>query len=369
MDVVAMLKSDNPYFQARAIWVLANMGAQGREETRKLLDHDEPLIRTTAYRALRQVEENILPFAEKLVNDPSGFVRREVAVSLRDLPFADTKALLLRLAQNFDGKDRWYSASFAAACKGHEDVVYQDLLKLFDAETRPADQWDEPLASLVWSIHPASAVTALKIRASSDRLAANERTSALTALAFIQTPQAVRAMVDLSKSNIQGIAEQATYWLSFRQGNDWYTLIDWSKTGIDTEHQRIVAAMKVRMVKILDERLPFDEKKWNVSDMARSAVGGQMLMGMLAEDKLPKDLFPAVEELIFQNPDMSVRMQAGNYFGGRREKIFSIGRNYSVKGQRRRWTKSVRCILRDLPQGKKIRSRYRSGTHDDRRKV
>ncbi|MDH4297434.1 MAG: c-type cytochrome [Cyclobacteriaceae bacterium] len=313
-SVLQLLSSKNPYHQARAVWVLTNLSDNGRAEVRKLLDHDDALIRVTAFRALRQFEMDIIPIADKMSNDPSPFVRREVAVALRDLPFDKTRPVLLRLAEQHDGIDRWYAESIATACAGHEDEFYQALLRTLNPEHKQADQWDEKLASLVWSLHPSTAVESLKIRATSNRINAEEHEKALTALAFIQTPQAALAMISLSKSALPDVADKSTYWLSFRQSNDWYSLVNWNETGIDTEHQRLIAAMKVKMGKILDEHLPFNEKKWNAQDMARNPVGGQMLLGMTAEDKLPRELYPVVEDLIFSNPDQAVRMQAGNYF-------------------------------------------------------
>jgi len=322
--VSALLNDSNPYHRARAIWVLANLGEEGRTKVQGLLEVPDVLTRATAFRALRQVEKDILPFAKRLSSDSSAFVRREVVASLRDLPFSDTKPLLLHLMQFADAGDRWYSASLAAACVGHEDEVYRDLLKVFNVENKPAGQWDETLASLVWSLCPPSAVGALAQRATSDQVSPGERGRALTALAFINTPQAAHTMVALSKSTLREVADQATYWISFRQSNDWYTLIDWKKTGIDTEYQRTLSSMKVSMGRILDERLPFNEKKWNAQSMARSAVGGQMLMGMVSENKLPKELFPVVQDLILQNPNLSVRVQAEHYFKKPGEKSFNL---------------------------------------------
>ena len=48
--------------------------------------------------------------------------------------------------------------------------------------------------------------------------------------------------------------------------------------------------------------------------MAKEVMGAQMLLGLLAEDKLPKELYPYVEELISKNANASVRMQASGYF-------------------------------------------------------
>jgi putative heme-binding domain-containing protein len=121
-------------------------------------------------------------------------------------------------------------------------------------------------------------------------------------------------MRKLTRSSRPEVAEQAIYWLAFRQSNDWFSLLDWSKTGIDTEQARKVAAMKVRMGKILDEHMPFNEQKWNAQAMARDPLGGKMLLGMAADGKLPQTLYPVVADLIFENPDQAVQMQAMLYF-------------------------------------------------------
>ena len=313
-SVKKLMQSDNPYHQARAIWLLAQLGDAGKEEVHKLLDHSNELVRATAFRSLRQTESDILPYAEKLVSDPSSFVRREVAVALRDLPFDKTRSLIIKLAEQYTGKDKWYLESIVSACHGHEEEVFKEIRKTQKAEMQKADEWNDIVSSFAWSLHPASIVKDLTFRASSNHVQEADRSKALTALAFVNTREAVLAMIELSKSTLPDVAEQATYWVAFRQGNDWFTLLDWSKTGIDAERQRTIDDMKVKRSKILDERLPFNEKKWNAQDMAKSAVGGQLLIGMVAEQKLPKDLYPVVENLIFSNPDQSVRIQALNYF-------------------------------------------------------
>lgn len=313
-SVSGLLSAKNPYHQARAVWLLAQLGDSGRDKVRTLLDHPEELIRATAFRALRQTEPDILPYALKLSDDSSPFVRREVAIALRDLPFGKTHSIVLKLASQFKSDDRWYLESLALACAGHEEQVFNEILSAEKAEKQNADQWDKAVAAFAWRLHPASIVKNLKQRANATGVTEADRSNAITALAFVNTRGAALAMIDLSKSDLQDVAEQATYWVAFRQGNDWFTLLDWSKTGIDTERQRMVEAMKVKRNKILDTRLPFNEKKWNAEDMAKNAIGGQLLMGMVSENKLPQDLYPAVGKLIFKNPDQSVRIQASNYF-------------------------------------------------------
>jgi putative heme-binding domain-containing protein len=120
-------------------------------------------------------------------------------------------------------------------------------------------------------------------------------------------------MLHIAKSASQDIKEQAVYWLSFRQTNDWYSFLDWSTIKLNTAYERKLAAMKVKRQIILDERQSKDERRWRTQEMAIDSAGGQLLIGLMAENKLPELLLPVVKEHIFKNPDLSVRIQAGEY--------------------------------------------------------
>jgi putative heme-binding domain-containing protein len=121
-------------------------------------------------------------------------------------------------------------------------------------------------------------------------------------------------MVSLSQSKQQDVLEKASYWLAFRQSNDWFNLLDWSKISLNTAYERKLAEMKVKKSIVLDDHQSIYERKHQISEMSIDSVGGQMVIGMAEEKTLPKDLFHFVEEKIFSNPDATVRMQAGNYF-------------------------------------------------------
>ncbi|HEY9489192.1 MAG TPA: c-type cytochrome, partial [Chryseosolibacter sp.] len=164
---------------------------------------------------------------------------------------------------------------------------------------------------------PAVATNDLKKRASAESLAQEDRTKALTALAFISTRPAIQAMISLVRNENKSVAEQAAYWLAFRQGNDWFALWDWKRTGIDLEYERKLALMKVRRNMILDPKMPLDEKERNARGMARDVVGVHMLLGMVSEDLLPQELSPLVEELFSRHDNENVRIQGANYFSRR----------------------------------------------------
>ncbi|MGN7721719.1 PVC-type heme-binding CxxCH protein [Chitinophaga sp. 22620] len=319
-----LLDDRNPYIRARAVWLLAQLGAKGKAVVEEVLESKEVQLRATAYRALRQSNSDMLPYATKMINDTSSFVRREVAISLRDWPYEKKKPLLVELIKKFDGEDRWYLEALGAGLQGHEPDIYPEVVKIF-GEGKTAAQWNRPMAALAWRLHPPEAVPALAQRAGDQQLPAQDRQAALTALAFVNTGPAAQAMAALAKGNLRDVSEAASYWLAFRQGNDWYNLLDWSTIDLNTAYERQLATMKVKKQIITDEHQSLDERKWRVQEMAVDSVGGRLLIGMAEEKTLPKDLLPFIEQKIFVNPDATIRMQAGKYF-----KQPGSGRTYSI---------------------------------------
>ena len=334
VDAVKTLLNDpNPYIQARAIWLLSQLGSEGLLETKKLIDDNNVELRVSAFRALRQAENDILPIAEKLANDESAFVRREVLISLRDLPTEKIKPIWTKIAAKYDGTDRWYLEALGQAAEGREEEFYAAIKKMLQGANKKPEQWSKPLASITWRLHPASATQDLLIRANSESLTMNDRLESVTALAFISKKESVQAMISLAKNKNTTIAEQASYWLAFRQGNDWALLADWTNTEVDAKYELKVASMKVKKGMLLDEHQSFYERSSNAQAMAKDEVGGQMLLTLAEEGKLARDLYPAIEELIFNNPDVGVRIQASNYFKRSGSKtLSSIPAMLKIKG-------------------------------------
>ncbi|MEO8764334.1 MAG: PVC-type heme-binding CxxCH protein [Ginsengibacter sp.] len=325
--VKGLLNDKNPFVQARAVWLLSKLGDVGRKEAENILENSDEKLRATAFRALRQTGPGFLVYAKKLAEDKSPFVRREVAIALRDIPFADKKEILLSLARQYDGEDRWYLEALGSAMDSDAGAWY-DELKALPAQKGlvSSRDWKKPMSDFAWRLHPANAVNDILARISDSLLPAGERSRMLTALAFINEKPAAHAMLDIAKSKSPVIKEQAAYWLSFRQSNDWFNLLDWSKIEFNGAYERNLAKMKVRRQIILDERQSMDERKWQTEEMAKDSIGGQMLIGLEAEKKIPQAILPFVEEFIFNNPDQAVRTQAGKYF-----KRPGNGKIYSVE--------------------------------------
>lgn len=309
-EVKKLLKDTNPYVQARAVWLLAKMGDEGVKEVEKVLDSDDVNLKITAFRALRQVKTDILPIAEKLSTDKNVAVRREVAITLRDLPLTSTKGIINNLVNAYNGTDRFEIEAIGQALDGKESAYYQ-LIKA----TLPKDPttWNKPTASLIWRLHPVEAINDLKIRASARNLKETQRKQALTALAFIKAKRAVMAMLELTKNPLKDVSEQAFWWVNFRKTNDWADLMDWEKaanTQMSAQQKQMLALEK----QMLDKNQPQATREKAAEKLANDKIGGKMLLSLAGENRLPKEVRNVVAEHIFNNPDKSIRMMASDYF-------------------------------------------------------
>jgi putative membrane-bound dehydrogenase-like protein len=216
--VAALLDDANPYIRARATWLLADLGAGGVERVTALLTSPDAGARLTAFRALRRHNVNVLANGRKLAADPSAAVRRAVAISLRDVPFADSKETLLTLAKGYDGVDRTYLEAWGIGCTGKENEIYAALTA--NAERDPL-KWSPAYAGLVWRLTPAAAAPQLAARAGAAALPEPVRLAATTALGFIPTPESAAALLDLAQHAKGRVQQQAFWWLLNYKDTRW----------------------------------------------------------------------------------------------------------------------------------------------------
>jgi putative heme-binding domain-containing protein len=122
---------------------------------------------------------------KELLRDPSAAVRRDLLLSLRDVDPTLAKPLILTLAKQYDGKDRFYLEAIGIAV-GHSDEARRELslgdfneeqevlrrtsqrqlrrgllLAHFD-EQFPA--WNDQVANLIWELRPAQVLPRLEKR-------------------------------------------------------------------------------------------------------------------------------------------------------------------------------------------------------------
>ncbi len=117
-----LVEADDTNERARALWVLDRLGPPHREAVVKTLSHPDETLRALAVRILRRHGTEYLEQLAALAPDGSLEVRRELLLAMRHWPAARAVPLWLRLAQSYDGTDRYQleALNLAAADRRQE---------------------------------------------------------------------------------------------------------------------------------------------------------------------------------------------------------------------------------------------------------
>jgi putative membrane-bound dehydrogenase-like protein len=150
----------NPYYVARAIYVLAQLDdIKGPAMVKLMLSSNEEQWRIVAIRALRMAgHQSMVPVIESLADDPSSAVRRELLAMMRGLDWEEIKAPLAKLIAGYDGENRWYLEALGAVCDDYAQQVYDQLVKPQQPELA---KWDQRQKNLAWRIRSSEALADL----------------------------------------------------------------------------------------------------------------------------------------------------------------------------------------------------------------
>lgn len=176
--------SKNPRFRARALWLLAE-GKDGQQAVRQALKNDQPDIRITAVRAARRIGMDMVQVANQMMGDSSPGVLRELCLAMNYQPTERAIPVLVKLADKFDGTDRWYLEALGIGATGRE----QELL---DAWKQDHQNNDPKVAQgIEWRLKMQAVPMGQAARAAStgEQFASAART----------TPSAIDSQVMLSK--------------------------------------------------------------------------------------------------------------------------------------------------------------------------
>ena len=162
--VLAFLKEneEDPALSSRAMWVLAQLGEDGRKVVESHLDDGKgEQAHVVAYRALRLADPiSLLERAAESAASKFLSVRREVALSLKPFPFEDCLEILSELIDSYDGSNRYYLEALGIAFSGKEAEVFRELVSL--KHPVPAI-WSAKAKNLAWRLHTPEAIRALDI--------------------------------------------------------------------------------------------------------------------------------------------------------------------------------------------------------------
>ncbi|MDF1743842.1 MAG: c-type cytochrome, partial [Gimesia sp.] len=140
-----LFQSDNQRFRARALWLLAKIKGKTEHYVSLALNDSNPDIRITGLRAARRYNLDVIPYVQQLVNDASPQVRRECLIALHHNQASAAPGLWVKLADQYDGKDRWYLEALGIGMDEQEQKFISAWLK------QAGDKWDTPVGrDLLW---------------------------------------------------------------------------------------------------------------------------------------------------------------------------------------------------------------------------
>ncbi len=306
----ALLSDPNEFVRARAIFVLAALGNNGQEIIKKNFKSLSSELQVAAFRALKKQNLDPMTLANWAINEPNVGLKREIAISLRDVPYAKSKDLLLQLATAYDGTDATYLVALGIGIDTRNELFYADYAK--NLAQNPLE-YTAAQSGILFGLHPKAAVKNLAVRASSNTLTALQNKQAINTIAFVNTPEAINAMVKLAKNPTKEIAAQAEYWVSFRKTNDWQNLVSWK----NLDQQMLTPSQKNMIVlknELVLKTTPSSRITKIAEKMALDSYGGKLLLAEAASGKLSNKAKEAINAHIFNNPDLSIRSMAADYF-------------------------------------------------------
>ena len=140
-----LLKDEDIRIVARAIWCLGKLPGKGQAAVDQALGSKEADLRIVGIRLAREFKLLVLNVVEKLVSDPDAAVRRECAIALRHNTAPRAAELWVKLAQQHDGKDRWYLEALGVGADKQWDAFLAAWL------AKVGDQWNTPAGrDIVW---------------------------------------------------------------------------------------------------------------------------------------------------------------------------------------------------------------------------
>jgi putative membrane-bound dehydrogenase-like protein len=195
-DALTRLWNDNdPRLRARALHLLARIKGRAEKYVTAAINDRDADIRVTGLRIGRSLQMDAVPLVRELVNDPSAQVRRECAIALRHNKSDEAPMLWTRLAQQHDGKDRWYLEALGIGADKQEDRFFSAWLAAVGS------RWNTPVGhDIIWrSRSPKAAALLAKIVTSKDVPEA-EKARYVRALDYIKGPEKEAALAEIATS-------------------------------------------------------------------------------------------------------------------------------------------------------------------------
>ncbi|MEQ1850320.1 MAG: PVC-type heme-binding CxxCH protein [Chthoniobacteraceae bacterium] len=200
--LLALFKNENPRIRARALGLLSQIKDRAIPNLAAGLNDSDSDVRCFAIRLCRELHAtrglNTTPLDSdpvlvgKLLRDPSAAVRREIALSLHCSH--KIEKLWAALAQQHDGKDRWFLEALGLGSVRNEDLCFDTWLAAV------GDKWNTPGGrDIIWRVRASKSPEYLARIVMDESISANEKPRFLRAFDFLPaTPEKEKALVKLA---------------------------------------------------------------------------------------------------------------------------------------------------------------------------
>ena len=205
--LLALWKDENPRFRARAFWLLAKTEGRGEHYVNLALQDQNPNIRMAGLQAAQQLKMNTTPLVKALVRDPDPQVRREAAIALRFDKSPEAAQLWAELAQQYDGKDRWYLEALGIAA----DLQWDPFLEAW-LQQNGQDLSSPASRDIVWRARGKAALPLLARLSTDPATSKQDRLRYFRAFDFHQDPSkqdVLLGMLAMNQPQITALALQA----------------------------------------------------------------------------------------------------------------------------------------------------------------
>ncbi|MBM3401240.1 MAG: c-type cytochrome [Bacteroidetes bacterium] len=207
-------KASNPRMRARAFWVLVKM-PKGEKYINEAIKDSNPDIRITALRAARQIKSNLIPLVQKLAEDRDPQVRRECFISLRHNKSAEAAGLWALLANQYDGKDRWYLEAMGIGADRQWDRFFEAYLQINKNPLSSAAGRD-----IIWRARTEIALPFLANLASDSQSDLKSRLRYFRAFDFHSSQAKAKVLLKMMEDNHSGNIEYNRLVLSHLESKD-----------------------------------------------------------------------------------------------------------------------------------------------------
>jgi putative membrane-bound dehydrogenase-like protein len=292
--------------RARALWLAGSWGEPGRALALETTRDPRPEFRIQALRILAAPGAESLRAAHWLLEDSDPGVRRELLLRLQHSKAEWASDWILKLAERFDGQDRFYREALGIAMRGHESRYFSEIVKKF------GNGWDKRFVELAFQLHSPEAVQmAGEVLADQGR-PVEERLDALKIVAAGQSDMAVDRMLgQLREDTPRPIILAALQFLGRDAGSGGASarpdprLRDFLKTALQNAELRSGAERLIRELRLTEFIPQLMETAKNRQNSRESRIAAIETMRQL-QSPLPLDPL----RLLLGDPDRNVAIAA-----------------------------------------------------------